>query len=309
MNRYDDVQLDVAQLLEEQSPRLPAHDPSARSADHLGLAGSLKARLRLYATGLVYKSGVYHRLTYSNLKLDWFYEFQDYWVNELGNRPIRPHDFYFLYSTYRQRFQSLEVPDSTSCEEHLQTWQDPRTIYLLFHNQFRIALSPLVAHRFIRYIPRGGNVCEYGCGLGPISSSLCRFYPYLNIRITCADIPTIVFHFARWKFREQRFVRMLAIDPSDEAPLDDDFDTIFCKTVLEHLPSPLPVVQHLHSRLKPGGYFIFDYIKSEGGGLDTAGALRERIQVLQYVLSNFKVIKGQVLLDGSNVGTVVCKKL
>jgi len=309
MNKYDDVCLDVVQLLHEQTSKLSAYNPNTKSGDNLGFLGHIRSRLQLYLTGLLYKTGIYQRLIYSNIKLGWFYEFHDYWVNELGNRPINPHDFYFLLGVYRQKFQYVEVSDSATDEQHIKAWRDPRNIYLLFANQYKYALHPFSAHRFIRYIPKGGSMCEYGCGFAPISASLCKFWPYQNVKVTCADIPTIMFHFLRWKFRNKKFIRMLEISPSNDEPLDNEFDVIFCLTVFEHLPRPIPIIKHLHSKIKSGGYLIFDYIKSEAKGLDTSGALKDRNTVLQYILDNFKVIEGQISFDGRSVSTTVCKKI
>jgi 2-polyprenyl-3-methyl-5-hydroxy-6-metoxy-1,4-benzoquinol methylase len=309
MNKYDDVRLDVVRLLSEQASKLPAHDPYSKSGDDLNFFKSIRNRFQLYFTGFLYKLGIYQKLIYSNIKLDWFYEFRDYWVNELGNRPINPCDFYFLLGIYRQKFQNVEVPDSPTDDQYIKVWQDPRNIYSLFANQYKYALNPFSAYHFIRYIPKGGSVCEYGCGLAPITTSLCRFYLYRDLKITCADIPTLMFHFCRWKFKDRKFIHMLEIDPSNDEPLEGDFDVIFCLTVLEHLPRPMPVIKHLYSKIKPGGYLIFDYIRSEGGGLDTKGSSRDRNTVLRYILDNFKVIKGQISIDGSNVDTAVCRKI
>jgi 2-polyprenyl-3-methyl-5-hydroxy-6-metoxy-1,4-benzoquinol methylase len=307
MNKYDDVHLDVVRLLKEQA-RPSAYDPGVKSADDLGFR-RLGAVSRLYLTGLLYKTGIYQRLIYSNLKLDWFYEFRDYWVNELGHRPIDPHDFHFLRGVYRQKFQDVEVPGLATDAQHLNAWRDPRNIYLLFANQYKLALQPLSAHRFIKYVPRNGRVCEYGCGLAPIATGLCKFYPQRNVCITCADLPTILFHFARWKFREKKFIRMVEINHGNDEPLDGEFDVIFCMAVLEHLPRPGPVIKHLHSRIRRGGYLIFDYLKTEGKGLDTQGAARDRISVLRYILDKFEVVEGKPALDGSDFGTIVCKKV
>jgi 2-polyprenyl-3-methyl-5-hydroxy-6-metoxy-1,4-benzoquinol methylase len=309
MNKFDDVRLDVAQLLEEQAHKLPPPNPNAKSADGLSLSSRLAIRWRRFITWQLHRMGYHQRLVHANLKLGWFQEFQSYWVHELGNRPINPHDFHFLRGIYRQRFQDVGVADDATNEQHLAAWQDPRTIYQLFSLQYTFALYPLAARRFVRYIRRGANLCEYGCGLAPIAASLCEFYPQKNISITCADIPTLPFHFARWKFRNRRFVRMLVIDPADDAPLDDNYDVIFCMQVFEHLPRPLPIARHLHDHIKPGGAFIFDYVKSEGKGLDTAGAAQDRTAVLEYILDKFKVLEGHIPLDGSHVGAVVCQKV
>jgi len=125
VNRYDDVRLDVAALLKLQDASLAPAQPSARSGDHLGVIGRLGSIARLYGLGALVKFGWHRRLVYANLRLDWFFEFQRYWVEELGNRPIHPHDFYFLAGVYRQRlqtiyFEQIENPDLASDERHLE---------------------------------------------------------------------------------------------------------------------------------------------------------------------------------------------
>jgi 2-polyprenyl-3-methyl-5-hydroxy-6-metoxy-1,4-benzoquinol methylase len=308
MNQYDDVRLDVARLLREQDAKLPPHDPAARSADGLGLGGRLRSLARRYATGLLGRLGLYERLIFSNLKLDWFREFHDYWFGELGNRPIAPHDFYYLFGVYRTRFAQVAVADQATDAQHVAAWQDPRNIYQIFAQHYALARQPIVVHRFVKYIPRGGNVCEYGCGLAPIATSIVKYYPRLNIRVTCADIPHIMFHFMRWKFRDLRFIRKLTIDPASDAPLDEMYDIIFCMTVFEHLPRPLAIAEHLTSHLKPGGHLVFNYIATDGTGLDTAAAVRERMDVLKSILDQYEVVEGKIPLDGSTVGTTVVQK-
>lgn len=308
MNQYNDVRLNIAHLIETQSAKLTEFNLQTSSRAPLNALEYLKSYLKLTITRFLVDTGLYKKLIYSNLKLDWFYEFNQYWVKELGNRPLQPHDFYFLYGSYRSAFSGLEIPEGESDEQHLQAWQDHRAVFLLFFNQYKLALNPLYVKPFIPYIPKEGHICEYGCGLAPIASSLCRYYPYLKVKITCADIPHLMFHFMRWKFRDSKYVKPAIVDPHNDMPLEDTYNTIFCMAVLEHLPRPLLILNHFYSRLSPGGYFIFDYIKSEGKGFDTVGALTERISALQYILDNFEVIKGRVPLDGSHVDAVVCRK-
>ena len=287
---------------------LAPRDPRARSGDGLGLLGGVTSRMRLALTAASCGLGLQRRLVYGNLKLDWFDEFRRYWVGELGNRPIDPHDFAYLLGVYRQRFQTLGHDGPAVDAQPLEAWQDPRTIYLLFAHHYRTALRPLAAHRFVPFIPRGGRVCEYGCGAAPITTSLVRYYPHRNLALTCADIPTVLLHFVRWKFRELSFVRTLAIDPAADAPLDDGFDVIFCTEVLEHVPRPLALIRHLHARLAPGGVLVLDYIRSEGRGLDSQGGLRDRPAALRFVNDHFDIVRGALPLDGANVDTVVCRK-
>jgi len=53
---------------------------------------------------------------------------------------------------------------------------------------------------------------------------------------------------------------------------------------------------------------VFDYIRSDATGLDTAAALRDRIPTLEFILGHFEVVHGRVTTDGSNVDTAVVRK-
>ena len=101
---------------------------------------------------------------------------------------------------------------------------------------------------------------------------------------------------------------MVSIGPDDDAPLQGSFDTIVCLETFEHLPRPLAVVRHFHSVLKPGGSLVFDYIRSDATGLDTAAALRDRIPTLEFILSHFDVVHGRVTTDGAHVEPAVVRK-
>jgi 2-polyprenyl-3-methyl-5-hydroxy-6-metoxy-1,4-benzoquinol methylase len=313
MNRYDDVRPDAAALLKEQDATFPAPDPDARTADGLGPWRRLRSRARLYALGALVKTGLHRRLVHANLRLGWFYEFQEYWVQELGNRPIHPHDFYFLSGVYRQRlqtiyFEQMEKPELASDERHLEAWRDHRAVYYLFAHTYRLALSPLRVHPFIRYVPRGGRIAEFGCGAAPLLTALARCYRHLNLALVGADIPHLLFHYARWKFRNTPFVTLVAIEPNNDGPLPGLYDTIFCLETLEHVPRPVAVLQHFLRALKPGGHLVFDYVRSEGTGLDTATSLRERIPALQFVRDHFTIVQGAVPVDGSHVQPAVVRK-
>jgi SAM-dependent methyltransferase len=313
MNLYDEFQPDVDFLLKQQDEKLSSPDPAARSGDGLGPLGGLVSRIRLYALGGLVTLGLQRRLIYANLCLGWFHEFQRYWVEELGNRPIHPHDFYFLAGVYRQRlqtihFEHIENASLASDDKHLAAWRDPRMVYHLFAHTFRLALSPLRVHSFIRWVPRRGRVVEYGSGAAPILSALARHYRHLDLQLVGADIPHLLFHYARWKFRADRFVTMVPVAPDDDAPLPGFFDIIFCLETFEHLPRPIAVAQHFHHVLKPGGHLIFDYIRSGATGLDTAAALRDRIPALEFILEHFDIVQGSVTTDGAHVEPTVARK-
>lgn len=307
MNRYDDFRPDVPALLKEQDAQLAAARPGARSGEGLGPLGHLASRLRLYALGLLVITGWHRALVYANLRLAWFDEFQRYWVDALGNRPLHPHDFYHLCGVYRQRLQSID-PDLTTDARQLEAWRDHRIVYYLFAHTYRQALSPLRVQRYARFLRRRGRVAEYGCGTGPIVTTLARRYRHLDLELVGADIPHLLFHFVRWRLRDAPYVTFVPIAPEDDAPLPGRYDAIFCLETLEHVPRPLAVLGHLHAALQPGGVLVFDYVRSEATGLDTAGGLRDRDAALRFILDRFDIVDGRVPLDGSHVAPVVARK-
>lgn len=307
MNLYDDVRPDVPALLAAQARALAPADLAARSSDGLGPLGRAASLARLYGLGLLVRLGLHRRLVYANLRLDWFHEFQEYWTQALGHRPIHPHDFYHLYGVYRQRLQAV-VPDLGSDAAHLEAWRDPSIVYYLFAHTFRQALQPLHVHHYARFIARGARVAEYGCGTAPMLTALARRYRHRSLALVGADLPHLLFHFTRWRFRHDRFVTLVPIDPGDDAPLPGRFDVIFCLEVFEHLPRPLATLRHFTEALHPGGVLIFDYVRSEGAGLDTAAALRDRDAALRFVLDRFEVVEGRVPTDGSHVQPAVVRK-
>lgn len=298
MNRYDDFQPD---------PELLAGPPPS----HRPQPPRRWSRARLYGLGALVKLGLHRRLVYANLSLGWFHEFECYWREALGNRHLSPQDFHFLAGVYRARAQGF-APAFTSEAAHFEAWQDPRLVYNLFNQVYRHALSPLRVHPFTRYIKKRDLVAEYGCGIAPMLTALRQSYPHLRLRLLGADIPTLPFHYARWKFQGDREARMVVIQPDDDRPLEaygPFFDVIFCTETLEHLPRPLAVVQHLTRALRPGGHLIFDYIRSDGTGLDTAAALEARLPTLQFILDHFDIVQGRVTLDGAHVDASVARKL
>jgi SAM-dependent methyltransferase len=115
-------------------------------------------------------------------------------------------------------------------------------------------------------------------------------------------------HFARWKFRSNPSVSTVIISQDDNAPLKEQYDAIFCLEVLEHLPRPIPVIQHLDASLKRGGYLIFDYVRSDGQGLNSVAGLRDRIDVLRYIVERFQIEEGDIPLGGEHIGPTVVRK-
>src|SRR5262249_19312169 len=106
--------------------------------------------------------------------------------------------------------------------------------------------SPPAPLPSISWGPPAGRGARAPAAPAPTLPGLARCYRHLDLQLVGADIPHLLFHYARWKFRDARFVTMVPIGPEDDAPLQGSFDSILCLETFEHLPRPLAIAKHLH---------------------------------------------------------------
>ncbi len=259
---------------------------------------------------VLYKLNIYQKLIDSGFIRGWFAEFQEYWNTILGGRPLLFHDFYFLYSSYRTKFAQVEVKHRADENDFLMSWQRPENIFLIFKEAYLDALSPFAYYPYRRYIKRGDQVLEYGCGSAPIVTSLIND-SNKHLEFTLADLPQYTYHFAKWRLR-QHGVNFIDLSPHLLPRFKNDFNLIFLTNVLEHLPKPLDTVRHLTENLKSNGYLIFDYILGDGAGLDTLESVNDRALVLDYLKENYLIVKGSLEYTksmGSTIAQKVIKKI
>lgn len=307
-NKYDNVILDIERLFSEFASDSQKVRQFTRGVGNESILSVPKSIMNRYITGLTYALKIRHRLLYANLVLDWFFEFRDYWVHFLGNRPISVHDFHYLRNEYRKRYQGVAL-SGNSHEDHLKSWQDYRNIYSIFGSVWNSTFTDLIIYRYAKYIKRNSLVCEFGCGIAPITYSFLKYYPEKKLTFIIADIPQFTFHYAKWRFIGNKRVKTVTITPSDKRPLPehDIYDVIFICQVFEHLQNPRETASYLHSKLKQGGILIFDYFKSDGTGLDTAAGVAQRDETLRFIGDNFQVISG-VLDPAIDFGTIIARK-
>lgn len=156
------------------------------------------------------------------------------------------------------------------------------------------------------------RILEYGCSLAPYYYCYREFFSHLNCKWIIADIPNYPFHYAKYLYRNDSEVDFLTIDEKNfSEPLvgvEGDFDAIILTTVLEHLDNPLATSEYLLKKLKPGGLFIFDYIRSEGKGLDHPKALEMRKVCLENILKKTQIISGNIHDVDESIGLCVARK-
>jgi 2-polyprenyl-3-methyl-5-hydroxy-6-metoxy-1,4-benzoquinol methylase len=306
-NRFDNLHVDAAQLFRTFPPH---RDESVAKV----WCGQLA---RFYSTSflpLPERHAIWSLLRRLDLDQAWFERFRIYWGRVLGGRPLwGVQDFHFLRSIYRMRFQrGRNLPELAAASAHLDAWQQPPLLSHLFHSVYKESLFTtldLLAHlrRARRPVRR---LLEFGCGTGPVATSVCEFFRPAGMTLLLADIETVSFHYAAWKFASFPNVRPIRLRPEDEfqLQLDEPVDAIFCMTVFEHLNNPLETIASFRRLLNPGGVLVFDYIKSEAMGLDSSRGLADRAEVLGFIGRNFKVLHGRLDPERSIGTTVVLAK-
>lgn len=241
----------------------------------------------------------------SGLDVTWFEMFKPYWTQVLGGRPLwGVQDFYFLRGWYRVKFQRSHVPDTTDANQHLSAWQQPEVLYQLLHLVYKESIinELHILGLLKKYKPDFTSLLEFGCATAPILTTLYEFFkPPQNFIAYIADIKTLALHYAAFKFRQCSNVVPVLLETDDQFSLHlpQPVDAIFAITVFEHLNRPLETIKQLYNRLKPGGLLFFDYIKSEGGGLDTQHSIRQRKEVLDFMNQNFVVLEGALHYEAS----------
>jgi len=253
-------------------------------------------------------------LRQTNIDLTWFNEFEKYWTDIIGGRPLwNLQDLFFLKNIYRIKFQECQIPDTEDSKIHLETWQRPELIYQLLHlvckessiNEYE--LSKLLR----KYKKNFKSILEFGCGTAPITTSLFEFFHLpKRINIYISDIQTLAFNYAAYKFRNCSNVNPLLLVADNDFLLDlgTKVDVITCTSVFEHLNNPLDTIKTFYDTLNPEGLLFFDFIKSSGEGLDTMQAVRQRESVLDFISENFKPIYGRITKE-KTMGLTIIKKL
>ena len=304
-NKYDRPRVDVDALYRDTSPPFTPYTNPFRA---------------IYGTRLLPLTArrvVWQLLTQTHVDLFWFFDFRRYWSKALKLRPLwGVEDFYFLRAYYRISFGRIEVADSTEAEAHMAAWKSSELLYFLMQQVYVESKTREFEMLRLtrRYLGRGtGRYLEFGSGIGPITQTFLDFEPGARAsRFYVSDIRTVAFHYATERFRSRPNVTCVPLEEANELHLPADFpgdlDAIYCITVFEHLHAPMITIQRLHGLLKPGGLFFFDYIQSEGTGLDSAAGVRERAAVLQFVREHFDVVVGAIDPAGSVPLTVVRKK-
>ena len=305
-NYYDDMRIDIA----ESHRRFANLAGSSRR--RRGRGGRFGCTLRLLINGVCMRLGIQEFLIVNGLRRKWLDDFRSYWSDILGGRPLPTAlDFLTLLHDYRKRQQHTSELEWSDTAQHIDNWQSPREIYATFNSVRKLALRPVLGLELWKRLPRHARVLEYGCSLAPYYHCYREFFAYKSCNFLLAYIPNYPFHYAKYLYRNDPDVQFVTIDAEDFSdPLKEEgnFDVIILTTVFEHLDDPLFVAEYLLERLKPGGLFAFDYIKSHGHGLDHPNALASRGQAIRTILDQTQMVYGEIGSFDKDISFCIVRK-
>lgn len=303
-NYFDDMRIDIAES-HRKFANLIRNAKSIRRPRYRNI-------IKLYLTGIALRLGIYQFFVVNGIRRTWLENFRDYWSNILNGRPFwNTLDFFMLLHDYRKGQQYTSQLEWDDPAQHLVNWQNPNQIYSTLHNVRALATRPIVCLDLWKRVPQSAHILEYGCSLAPYYYCYREFFSHFDCKWTLADIPNFPFHYARYLYRNDADVEFVIINDSDFSnPLREtgDFDVIILTTVLEHLDNPLFVSDYLLKRLKVGGLFVFDYIKSEGTGLDHPKALEMRQDCLKNILAQTRLVYGKINNINESIGLCIAQK-
>jgi len=144
---------------------------------------------------------------------------------------------------------------------------------------------------FLDYVPRSGNILDYGCGTAYVFFKAKRKRCDINIHL--ADIPEAVTkEFAEWRFNKYKLeYNWYDIPKNEKLAYDTLFDYIRCHEVLEHTFHPDVVIEKFFSSLRLGGFLSFDFLKDTVCRKENTKQSQDlRDVTLKYVKKNCEIV-------------------
>jgi 2-polyprenyl-3-methyl-5-hydroxy-6-metoxy-1,4-benzoquinol methylase len=302
-NFFDDMRIDIA----ESHRRLDRSTWTKNTK-----RSKYQSIVAFYLTRITLWLGINEFFVVNGVRKRWLYDFKNYWSEILNGRPLwNTLDFFMLLHDYRKRQQQKIQLEWNDPKQHLANWQHPDQLYATFHNVRACALHPIKSMELWKKVSKGMRILEYGCSLAPYFYCYREFFSHLNCQWILADIPSYPFHYAKYLYRNDSDVEFVTIYDSDFSnPLRDEsnFDVVILTEVFEHLDDPLFISDYLLKRLRVGGLFVFDYINSEGKGLDHPKAQEMRQDCLKSILAQTQIMYGEVNDIAKSVGLCIVRK-
>lgn len=208
------------------------------------------------------------------LNRGWFRELSAYY------RGITMQEFWVRYTISRMDAATLWERKPRTGETDYRSFYAETDHFVLRQMYYQRNECFHVVAASMRRVGREGSLCEYGCGVAPVTAWIRPRFPGWQYMIV--DIPTPALEFARWRFRD--FPNVEAREPGfgPDLPLTKGYDVITCFDALEHIVNPLEVVRHLVDHLNPGGALHLNFIEAPGGA-NLAEAAAQRAETIDFL--------------------------
>jgi len=208
------------------------------------------------------------------LSRGWFRELSDYY------RGMTMQEFWVRYTVLRMEAARLWDTKPRSGESDYRSFFGETDYYVLRQMFYHRHSSFHWVAAALRAVGPEGDFCEYGSGVGSVTSWLRPRFP--RWRFTLVDLPVPTFDFARWRFHAAGNVEFLEPGFGRELPLRRSYDVITILEVLEHVVNPLEVARHLVAHLKPGGTLFLNF-SDDAGRENLVESAAERAAVLAFL--------------------------
>ena len=288
-NKFDNLQIDI----DASHALIPDNPMPARIETHKGF---FKSKLKFYLDGFLQKSTISSILFNTGIRSGWFHTFLDYWINILGGRPLEYSDFHPLLHDYRKRQQKNSEYDWQNSNSHIKNWQEIESLYYILSLSRSLEIRRINSPKIFKYLKPDSISLEYGCSLAPFYSTYKRYFSHKKSRWVLADLPNFPFHYAKYIYRNDpvKFHTINSDNFSNPLPEGINYDFVVIVNVFEHLDDPIRFVKYLMPLLSKDAIIVFDYLISEGLGLDTPRALKDRTTCLKLIQDNFTILEGPI---------------
>jgi 2-polyprenyl-3-methyl-5-hydroxy-6-metoxy-1,4-benzoquinol methylase len=211
----------------------------------------------------------------AGLNRRWFRELSEYY------RGMTRQEFWIRYTIGRMEASRLWDKKPRTRETDYRAFYAETDYWVLRQMYYHRADCFHVVAAAMGAAGGAGDLCEYGCGVAPLTAWLRPRFP--DWRYTLVDLPAPMLDFARWRFR--RFPNVNTREPGlgADLPLEGDYDVIACLEVLEHVINPLEVVRHLVAHLKPGGALFVNFVDEPGGDENLLESAAQRAATIEYL--------------------------
>lgn len=163
------------------------------------------------------------------------------------------------------------------------------------------------------------HICEYGCGVAPFMTTLMKYIDLENqsnkdvkFKISLVDVDCEHFNFSKYRLQKIKKERQLdgitlsfnEVKAEKLPNFETKLDVVFCFEVLEHVPSPVKVIENITMSMNPGGIYIENFIRHENNdddddGPDLLTARNERAAYYNHLNENYNIIQPQIYDDNN----------